>query len=198
MNYFDPYGNLQLSSLLSILSFLRTIIYTVSALIESFESTHSYDAFLDALAMSESSDNYGAKNQFGYLGRYQMGKAALQDVGLKDASGEWTEYANALGIYSNEDFLNSPDVQDMAIKECHKKVCGYIIAYDLNCYIGTIYQGVIVTKSGLLAACHLVGARNMKNALQNGSVVKDGNGVPAHIYMKRFAWYDISEVWPNG
>ena len=39
--------------------------------------------------------------------------------------------------------------------------------YGLDSYIGTVYCGVEVTQSGLLAACHLVGVGNMRDALAN-------------------------------
>ena len=66
----------------------------------------NYKAFLDALGMRESSNNYQAVNEFGYLGRYQMGALALEDIGFKNGAGEWTEMAHTHGIYTNSDFLN--------------------------------------------------------------------------------------------
>ena len=67
--------------------------------------------------------------------------------------------------------------------------------YGLDSYIGTVYCGVEVTRSGLLAACHLVGVGNMRDALPTGAIKYDGNGVPASQYMDLFGGYDISEVW---
>ena len=67
--------------------------------------------------------------------------------------------------------------------------------YGLDSYIGTVYCGVEVTQSGLLAVCHLVGVGNMRDALPTGAIKYDGNGVPASQYMDLFGGYDISEVW---
>ena len=154
-----------------------------------------YGPFLDALGMRESTNNYTLVNQYGYMGRYQMGGEALKDAGFKTESGEWTELANSYGIYSREDFLNSPEGQDAAIRAYHIKVCGYIRAYDMDQYVGKTYCGVKVTRSGLLAACHLVGIGAMKKALETDSRTVDGNGVPASEYMELFAGYDITTVW---
>ena len=67
--------------------------------------------------------------------------------------------------------------------------------YGLDSYIGTVYCGVEVTRSGLLAAFHSVGVSNMRDALPTGAIKYDGNGVPASQYMDLFGGYDISEVW---
>lgn len=60
---------------------------------------------------------------------------------------------------------------------------------------GTEYCGVKVTRSGLLAARHLVGIGNMRKGLYNQMVVRDGNGVPASEYMAIFSGYNVSWVW---
>lgn len=156
-----------------------------------------YDDFLDTLGFRESSDRYDVENRYGYLGRYQMGKLALQEAGFLDSDGNWTSLANSYGIYSESDFLQSPDGQDAAIRACHRKLCEYIRYYGLDEYVGTRYFGVKVTESGLLAACHLVGAPSLKRALQKNEMVYDGNRVPASEYMELLSGYDISEVW-NG
>lgn len=155
----------------------------------------NYRDFLNELGMRESSNIYSKKNQFGYLGRYQMGNLALQDAGFMNGAKEWTSTANSYGVYSEADFLNNPAAQDAAIAAYHTKVCGYIRNYGLDSYIGTVYCGVEVTQSGLLAACHLVGIGNMRDALPTGAIKYDGNGVPASQYMDLFGGYDISEVW---
>ncbi|MFZ5616582.1 MAG: hypothetical protein ACOZAA_04580 [Pseudomonadota bacterium] len=41
----------------------------------------TYAEFFDALGEQESSDNYAADNRRGYIGRYQLGKLALIDLG---------------------------------------------------------------------------------------------------------------------
>lgn len=153
-----------------------------------------YHDFLDALAVAESSDQYDAENRYGYLGRYQMGELALREADFLDENGNWTAVAKSYGIASKGDFLNSPEGQDAAILACHKRLWGYILHYGLNDYVGMTYQGVLVTDSGLLAACHLIGAKAMEQALKNDEPAYDANRMSAGEYMERFADYDISAV----
>lgn len=153
-----------------------------------------YDDFLDALAMAESSDQYDAVNRYGYLGRYQMGELALREAEFLDENGNWTAVAKSYGIASKADFLNSPEGQDAAILACHKRVWGYIRHYGLDDYVGKTYQGIRVTDSGLLAACHLVGTQAMRQALKNDEPSFDANRMSAAEYMERFADYGISAV----
>ncbi len=157
--------------------------------------TPGYNDFLDALGSKESSNNYASENSYGYLGRYQMGKMALQDAGFMNGDGSWTALANSYGVYRKSDFLGSPDAQDAAVRFYHKRLRRYIKNYDMDQYIGSTYQGGIITESGLLAACHLVGTKKVRNALIDGIVVSDAYGTTAGEYMGLFRGYDISEIW---
>lgn len=157
-----------------------------------------YSDFLDDLGMRESSDRYDAENRFGYLGRYQMGNLALQEAGFMNEEGQWTSLANSYGIFSKSDFLQSEEGQDAAVRLCHIKLCEYIRMYDLDQYVGKRFFNVRITRSGLLAACHLVGVKAMKDALQNNEMAYDGNRVPVSEYLELFSGYDISEVWNGG
>ena len=167
---------------------------TTTGTVETKPPTPGYNDYLDALGARESSDNYSSKKGQ-YLGRYQMGSSALQDAGFQDSSGNWTTLANSYGVYGPNDFLNSPQAQDVAITNFNMKQCDYIKYYGLDSYIDSEYCGVKVTQSGLLAACHLVGIGTMIKALNDGVAVWDGNGTHASEYMDMFGGYDISEVW---
>ena len=196
--------SLRLSWILTALGLISAVICLVILLVPTGERSvyvpeqrdvRDYEDFLDALGFRESTDNYTRVNSYGYMGRYQMGGSALEEAGFKDEGGNWTVLANSFGIYSKKDFLHSPEGQEYAIRAYHKKVCRYIRYYDLEQYIGTTYCGVKVTRSGLLAACHLVGIGSMKKALASGALVRDGYGTPATEYLELFGGYDISEVW---
>jgi hypothetical protein len=76
----------------------------------------TYEDFLAALIKKESSGNYTAKNEYGYLGAYQMGESALEDAGfyIKDSTpkkndwrGSWTQKARDMNINSEADFLGA-------------------------------------------------------------------------------------------
>ena len=57
--------------------------------------------FLDDIGFRESSNNYKAVNQFGYLGKYQFGRKTLNAIGFKDIS--------------NYEFLSNPEIQEEAM-----------------------------------------------------------------------------------
>jgi hypothetical protein len=61
----------------------------------------NHSAFLDAIRFRESSNNYKAVNRFGYLGKYQFGRATLNAIGFKNVS--------------NREFLANPSIQEKAM-----------------------------------------------------------------------------------
>ncbi len=164
----------------------------------------NYEDFLRALGYRESGGRYGIVNKYGYLGKYQMGEAALKDAGYykgdrtrkNDWIGEWT---GKDGVWSKEDFLRNPRAQERAIREFHRKMWSYIKALGLDKYVGKTIGGILITESGLLGGAHLLGAGNLKKFLKsNGRIVPtDGHGTPITEYIKKFANYDISEITGN-
>ena len=51
--------------------------------------------YFDAIGQRESGGDYGIRNNWGYLGKYQMGESALVDAGyyiksLPDYNNDWT------------------------------------------------------------------------------------------------------------
>ncbi len=161
----------------------------------------NYEDFLHALGYRESGGRYNIENQFGYLGKYQMGEMALKDAGYykgdptrkNDWIGEWT---GKDGVWSKEDFLNNPAAQENAIREFHRKMWSYIKAAGLHRYIGRTIGGVQITESGLLGGAHLLGVGGLRKFILSGGrqVPRDGNGTPISEYMRKFAGYDISEI----
>jgi len=140
--------------------------------------------FLNAIAKSESSDPTDI-NQYGYIGKYQFGKMALTDLGLDDK-------------IDVDKFRKNPKIfperaQDRAMVKLLKINKEYLGDY-IDKYEGKIISGVKITKSGLLAGSHLVGASDVKKFLDsNGRIIpKDGNNVPVTHYIKKFGGYQIS------
>jgi len=161
----------------------------------------NYRDFLRALGYRESGGLYGIENKYGYLGKYQMGEAALKDAGYykgdytkrNDWIGEWT---GKDGVWSKEDFLRNPRAQENAIREYHKKVWKYITMLDLHKYVNRRIGDILITESGLLGGAHLLGAGNLKRFLKsNGRIIpRDGFGTPITHYIHKFGGYDISEI----
>lgn len=135
-----------------------------------------HNAFLNAIGHYESSNRYHITNRLGYMGRYQFGRATLKSLGIK---------------VSKKEFLSNPSLQEEAmdrlLTENYKNLRRYIKKYE-----GTIVHGVLVTKSGVLAAAHLGGSGNIKKWFRRGIVFKDANGTKITTYMKQFGGYDLS------
>lgn len=141
--------------------------------------------FLKHLAKRESSSRPKITNDLGYIGKYQMGQMALKDLELDDK-------INA------EKFRKNPAIfpekmQDKAMVKLLKLNKQYLGDY-INDFDGKNIGGVKITKSGLLAGSHLVGAGAVKRFLDsNGQFVpKDGNGVPVTDYIEEFAGYNLT------
>ena len=135
-----------------------------------------YQKFTDAMGNRESSNNYTVVNKFGYMGKYQFGKSTLRTLKIK---------------VTKEAFLNSPDLQEYAMKQNliynKNKLQKYIDKYE-----GQIVNGILITESGILAAAHLGGAGSVKKYFRSGKIMQDGNGVKITSYLKRFGGYKLN------
>jgi len=137
--------------------------------------TNRHQDFLNAIGFKESGNKYNIVNRFGYMGRYQFGKRTLRGLGFK---------------LSREEFLNSPEVQELAMYKLLQTNKKYLQKY-IDEYDGEIVHGVLVTESGLLAAAHLGGAGSVKKWFRTGKVRRDGNGVKITNYMEKFSGYKL-------
>ena len=153
---------------------------------------NDYEAFLNKLGYIESRNDYTVVNEYGYMGRWQLGMESLEDIGFVDSAGNWTELANSFGVYSKQDFLNTPAAQDYAIRLYDKKVWAYIQYLGDDKYIGTQFQGITVTLSGLIAAAHLVGVYGVHEMFMTGEVTTDVLGNKCTYYLENLAGYDIA------
>ena len=75
---------------------------------------------------------------------------------------------------------------DRLLTSNYKTLRRYIRKYD-----GKILHGVVVTKSGVLAAAHLGGAGNVRNWFRKGENFADANGTQITKYMKIFSNYQL-------
>ena len=134
-----------------------------------------HDEFLDAIGHRESGNRYHIINKYGYMGRYQFGKATLKGLGFK---------------VSRTEFLNNPSIQEHAMQKLlvhnRKKLDKYITKYE-----GEIIHGVLITESGVLAAAHLAGAGNVRRFFRKGYEFKDGFGTKMTSYMRQFNGYNL-------
>lgn len=156
--------------------------------------------FMDALAERESSGNYKKINKFGYLGRYQFGEVALEELGYyKRKKRRWGrnnhwdgEWSGKHGIYSKKDFLYNPAIQDVAAKELFIKNWQYIKTAGLHKLIGKNINGIKITKSGLIAGSHLKGLGGLIKFLKKKEHVQDGLGTNIAEYIDKFKGYQLA------
>ena len=136
----------------------------------------NHSKFLEDLGMRESSGNYKAVNQFGYLGKYQFGRKTLNALGYEEVS--------------NREFLANASIQEEAMYALlnHNK---RILRRQIEKYHGTSINGIYITESGILAAAHLAGPGNVKKFFRKGYEFKDGNGTKMTSYMIKFSNYKL-------
>jgi len=137
----------------------------------------NHSKFLDEIGFRESSNNYKAVNQFGYLGKYQFGRKTLNAIGFDSIS--------------NYEFLSNPGIQEEAMLTLLKKN-KHTLRREIKKYVGQTINGIYITESGILAAAHLGGAGNVRKFFRKGYEFKDGNGTKMTSYMVRFADYDLN------
>ena len=136
----------------------------------------NHTKFLDDIGFRESSNNYRAVNQFGYLGKYQFGRKTLNSLGFKDIS--------------NREFLENESIQEEAMYALlnHNK---RVLRRQIQKYHGETIHGIYITESGILAAAHLAGAGNVRKFFRKGYEFKDGNGTKMTSYMILFSGYKL-------
>jgi len=140
----------------------------------------AFDAFKHRLGFRESGNNPHAVNPLGYIGEWQFGAAALKDVGRS---------------VSIRAFHRDPSIWTREQQEEDLETLINLNAIRLQWYInhfdGKIVRGVLVTKSGILAAAHLAGAKGVMNWFNTGYNPKDYFGTKLTDYMIQFIGYEF-------
>lgn len=144
------------------------------------------------IAYNESGEkmDYSAKNQYGYLGRYQMGAAALVDAGYihrsaleqyggNEALNHPSSWTGKGGVKSSSDFLGSPGAQEEAM------LTNTQTNYDRLTRNGGIKPGDDPsTVGGMLQTAHLLGAGGANKWRKTGSG-NDAFGTTGTAYYNR-------------
>jgi hypothetical protein len=157
----------------------------------------TYRDFLDALGQRESSGNYAAENVFHYIGKYQMGEAALIDIGVvnHDGSAFNNDYSGGFtgkfGLTSKADFLSDGPGQELAIRAYMEVQFGYLKSAGALPYEGQVLDGMLITVSSLLGMAHLVGFTRAAEFVKSGGDIDpaDGFSTSASEYASLFSNY---------
>lgn len=151
--------------------------------------------YLETISFLESRGNYTITNRFGMMGKYQFSPRTVKGL-VKAGYLELTPYE----IYN---FIDIPSAQERAMDALMHANSDYLTIHGMNKYLGKRVGGVKITKEGLLAASHLVGAYAVVHycktgslkpvTLKSGLVVRkhDGNGVYLTEYMKKFSQVNV-------
>ena len=184
----------------------------------------TFNQGLDSLGAFESGKPSGDPNQYkvqntlGFTGKYQFGEALLIDLGYYQAStfygagastnrwqGTWTDKAQQFGVQSIEDFQNSPEIQEAAIREAFKfnweiiertlgasgKAIEDFLGQTVSFNDGGTEKSVTLTAFGILAGAHLRGPYGLANLLLNGTVSVDEYGTSILRYVDEYAGYNV-------
>ncbi len=158
--------------------------------------------FYNDLGARESGGDYTIINKWGYVGKYQMGEAAMVDAGYyRKASGNYNNdwkghFTGKDGVYSLNDFLHNKQAQENAQKAFKQAQWRQLKAVGADKYLGKEINGIKITQSGLLAAAHLKGPGSVQSYLKsNGKFVpKDALGTSVETYLKKFSGYNVSTI----
>jgi len=167
--------------------------------------------FAKAVGQRESSDNYKAENQYGYLGRYQFGMARIMDLSnmVERIDPKSTGFGNSLFQwkegFSKEKFLSDSDLQDKMFRKHAMQYANnfkgkYAGSFGKEVKLDDPYfsksakttiSQVEISLSGLVGGAHIAGPGSVKDFVDDNDDKKDGNGTPISEYIYLFANYDL-------
>lgn len=142
----------------------------------------------------ESQHIWDIANRYGYVGRYQLGRLALMDMGYDTI---WiNQLQNSIykenNIYKFDLTLFPPNKQDEAILKYLRRIEKYYLSDILKNYVDTEINGVKITKAGILSASFLGFSSVRKFVLSNGKInPSDGNGHTVKDRLKIFENYEL-------
>lgn len=141
----------------------------ITTYIKGLDIDDNYKNYLIKLAQRESNFNPNVVNKQGYKGLFQMGDAALQDVGMttEEYMSDWKNQINAIIKYTDK----------------HKNQLSTIINSNIN----RNWNGTPLTEYGILGAAHLGGAKGLTNLLLKGIDKKDANQTAISDYLTYFS-----------
>jgi hypothetical protein len=138
--------------------------------------------FINDLGYSESGNNWLSVNQIGCFGEWQFDESTLEYLGFRKIT--LKKFIANPGIFPRE-------MQLKALKTLIK--VNLMILMNYEHFIGDSINGVVITKSGMIAASHLGGAGSLQKFLNSNGKInrKDVLGTSIYDYLKKFSYYDL-------
>ena len=150
--------------------------------IKRIEHEQQFALFVAHLGHRESNNDWQIINQINCMGKWQIAPSTLRHFGYDSIT--------------PQRFRKDPQIFPEAVQ--YQILCALFksnetVLKDYMYYCGQEMAGVMITKSGLLAAAHLGGAGGVKLfLLSNGQVnKKDLNQTSIKNYLSEFAGYNI-------
>jgi hypothetical protein len=140
--------------------------------------------FMNDLGYRESGNNWLSVNRIGCFGEWQFAESTLRYLGFRKIT---------LKKFKADPFIFPRELQAEALKALIKVNLIYLKDYEN--FKGKSMKGILITKSGMIAASHLGGAGSLKKFLNSGGRInkKDAFGTSVSDYLKKFSSYDIEQ-----
>jgi hypothetical protein len=148
--------------------------------IKKGELEKELERWKDAMGLKESSGNWTKVNDIGCIGTYQFSIATLEFLGY-----------NGITL---EKFKTNPEIFPAQLQE---EAMSALITYNelylkqFEEFVGKTISGVVITRSGLLAAAHLGGIGGVKMFLIYNINHSDIYGTSIKDYLEKFQGYNI-------
>lgn len=138
--------------------------------------------FINDLGLSESGNNWQSINQIGCFGEWQFDESTLKCLGYRKVT---------LKKFKANPEIFPRELQLEALRTLIKVNLSLLMDYEH--FIGDTIRGVIITKSGMIAASHLGGAGSLQKFLDSNGIInkRDILGTSIFDYLKKFNSYDL-------
>ena len=153
-----------------------------SAEVEKRYHDSEFTRFINNLGYRESGNNWVSVNKIGCFGEWQFAESTLKYLGFRKIT---------LKSFRKNPFIFPRELQAEALKSLIRVNLIYLKDYEH--YKGETIKGILITKSGMIAASHLGGAGSLKKFLDSGGRVnkKDVFGTSVSDYLKKFSSYEL-------
>jgi hypothetical protein len=135
------------------------------------------EIFMEMVAEIESGGNYQVVNQIGMMGKYQFSPRTIRSLGFD---------------ITREEFLSNPVLQD-SVMVAYMRINDQELSELIRRYEGTIHNGVVVTRAGIIAGAHFAGTGGMRRYMASGGreTTTDINGTTIRKYISNFSEFHL-------
>jgi hypothetical protein len=139
-----------------------------------------YSRFKQSLARLESRNNWLEYNRYGFIGKYQFGKSALEATGYSQVDSK--EFRANPHIFPESEQEKAMDIllklNESSLSDLFDRYVGFYVNDSIR-----------ITRAGILAAAHLAGAANVRQYLESFGTheMRDRMGTSVSDYLYRFS-----------